>query len=101
MGAAEKLLIASLSEEEIDTLMADGSALLMSPEIEPIARALRTALAAHAEQSADAIVALTLFAAATGAVGVREGLWTESLDLQTRVMQRVYHRQYTETHTLH
>lgn len=101
MGAAEKLIIPPLSEEDIDSLMADASDLLMSPDIEPLARALRTALAAHAEQSGDAIVALTLFAAATGAVGVREGMWVESLDLQTRVMQRVYHRQYTETRTLH
>lgn len=100
MGAAENL-VDRLSEDDLDTLMNDAGTLLMSPEIEPIARALRTALGAHADHQADIVIALTLLAAAIGVAAVREGMWVESLDLQQRVMQRVYHRQYAPKRTLH
>jgi hypothetical protein len=101
MGIAEQLPL--LTDNDLRSLMADASQLLLDPAVEPLARALNHALGNKAGQPADRVIALTLLAAAAGAVGANRFAWREALAVQQRITELVFneHCQAQPAPTVH
>lgn len=94
MDTARKTTPPDFTEDDLRSLMTDGAKLLLHPDVEPLARALRAALSASAESEADAVIAATMLAGAAGACQARSGQHAEALAVQIGILEQVYQAQH-------